>query len=107
MRGKNKLLFELRKQENKDKWVCLMGKTVVKKPLNGDTLFVGFFELLTKKQKDVLVKLIEFNYYKYPRTMSLNKFAEKIGISASTLCVHIQKIESKMIPFVYTRELQT
>ncbi len=57
---------------------------------------VEFGDLLTLKQRDILGPTIELGYYDFPRKISLNKLSEKVGISPSTLCVHLQKIESRI-----------
>jgi hypothetical protein len=52
-------------------------------------------DFLTSKQREIFVASLMFGYYKFPKEISLNKLAEKISLSPSTLCVHLQKIESK------------
>ena len=61
--------------------------------INVDFDFSGF---LTPKQKDILEPCLKYGYYQFPKKISLNGLSEKIGISPSTLCVHLQKIESKV-----------
>lgn len=62
----------------------------------------GFDELLTPKQKEILDPCLKFGYYQFPKKISLNGLSEKIGISPSTLCVHLQKIESKILNSNYS-----
>jgi predicted DNA binding protein len=58
---------------------------------------LDFNEVLTSKQKEILSSSLECGYYRFPRKVSLNGLAAKLGISPSTLCVHLQKIESKFL----------
>jgi hypothetical protein len=57
---------------------------------------VEFGDLLTLKQRDILGPTIELGYYDFPRKISLNKLSKRVGVSPSTLCVHLQKIESRV-----------
>lgn len=54
-------------------------------------------EILTPKQKKILGPSLNHGYYQFPKKISLNELSRKIGVSPSTLCVHLQKIESKLI----------
>jgi predicted DNA binding protein len=54
-------------------------------------------EILTPKQKEVLAPSLNNGYYDFPKRISLNALSKKIGLSPSTLCVHLQKIESKVL----------
>jgi len=58
-------------------------------------------ELLTPKQKEILDPSLKNGYYDFPKKISLNNLSKKIGISPSTLCVHLQKIESKILNSEY------
>ncbi len=57
---------------------------------------VEFGDMFTLKQREILGPAINSGYYDFPRKISLNSLSEKIGISPSTLCVHLQKIESRV-----------
>lgn len=57
---------------------------------------VEFGDLFTLKQRKILEPTIELGYYDFPRKISLNDLSKKVGISPSTLCVHLQKIESRV-----------
>jgi len=59
-------------------------------------------ELFTKKQRDILENALSLGYYSFPRTINLSMLAKKLSISSSTLCVHLQKIESKIIRYFDT-----
>lgn len=58
-------------------------------------------ELLTPKQKEILTPSLKHGYYDFPKKISLNNLSKKIGVSPSTLCVHLQKIESKILNSEY------
>lgn len=53
-------------------------------------------EILTPKQKEILAPSLKYGYYEFPKKINLNELSRKIGVSPSTLCVHLQKIESKI-----------
>jgi len=55
-----------------------------------------FGDILTVKQREILEPTIEFGYYDFPRRINLNDLSRKVGVSPSTLCVHLQKIESRV-----------
>ena len=57
---------------------------------------VEFGDLFTLKQREILEPTIELGYYDFPRKISLNDLSKKVGVSPSTLCVHLQKIESRV-----------
>ena len=57
---------------------------------------VEFGDLFTTKQRSILEPTIELGYYDFPRKISLNDLSKQVGISPSTLCVHLQKIESRV-----------
>jgi hypothetical protein len=54
-------------------------------------------EILTPKQKEILTPSIKHGYYEFPKRINLNELSRKIGVSPSTLCVHLQKIEAKIL----------
>jgi DNA-binding Lrp family transcriptional regulator len=57
---------------------------------------VEFGDLFTLKQREILEPTIELGYYDFPRKISLNNLSKQVGVSPSTLCVHLQKIESRV-----------
>lgn len=59
----------------------------------------NFGNLFTPKQREILELAIKLGYYDFPRKVNLHELADKVGIMPSTLCVHLQKIESKMFAF--------
>ncbi len=52
---------------------------------------------LTRRQKYILRKAIEYGYYSYPRRITLTRLAEKLNVSKSYLSETLQIIESKII----------
>ena len=62
----------------------------------------SFNEILTPKQKEILLPSLQLGYYKFPKQINLNQLSERLGISPSTLCVHLQKIESKIFNSDYS-----
>lgn len=59
-------------------------------------------ETLTPKQKEILKPSLKLGYYEFPKRINLNSLAEKLNISPSTLCVHLQKIESRILNLDYS-----
>ncbi len=57
---------------------------------------VEFGDIFTLKQREILKPTIELGYYDFPRKISLNNLSKRVGVSPSTLCVHLQKIESRV-----------
>jgi predicted DNA binding protein len=53
--------------------------------------------LLTTRQETVLALVFEFGYFEIPRKISLERLANKIGISKSTLDVIIRRAENKIL----------
>lgn len=51
--------------------------------------------ILTDKQKDILMACFKFGYYEFPKRISLNGLAEEVNLAPSTVCIHLQKIESR------------
>ncbi len=59
-------------------------------------------ETLTPKQKEILKPSLQLGYYEFPKRITLNSLAGKLNISPSTLCVHLQKIESRILNSDYS-----
>lgn len=57
---------------------------------------VEFGDMFTLKQREILESTIKLGYYNFPRKVNLNNLSKHIGISPSTLCVHLQKIENRV-----------
>ncbi|MCK5602464.1 helix-turn-helix domain-containing protein [Candidatus Pacearchaeota archaeon] len=54
-------------------------------------------DILTIKQRQVFLPSLKMGYYDFPKRITLNNLAKKLEISPSTLCVHLQKIENKLL----------
>lgn len=56
---------------------------------------------LTNKQRDMLKIAFDCGYFEIPKKISLEKLAKKIGISKSTLNVHLNKAERAIIRSIF------
>ncbi len=54
-------------------------------------------EPLTSRELEILKTAYNLGYYDYPRSISFNKLAEKLGIVPSTLSEALRKAEKKLI----------
>ena len=59
-------------------------------------------KILTPKQEEILKPSLKLGYYEFPKRINLNNLAQKLEISPSTLCVHLQKIESRILNLNYS-----
>lgn len=57
----------------------------------------GVFNVLTSKQKEILIKSYELGYFDYPRRVNAEQVAEKMGMHKTTLIEHIHKAEKRLI----------
>lgn len=54
---------------------------------------------LSEKQKECLETAYVMGYYSFPRRVTLEEIAKKIGLSYSTLQEHLRKAEEKVMPY--------
>ena len=57
----------------------------------------GVFDVLTPRQKKILVESYRLGYFDNPRRLNAGELAEKMGINKSTLLEHIHKAEKRLI----------
>jgi hypothetical protein len=62
----------------------------------------GIFNVLTKKQKEILIKSYQLGYFDYPRRINAEELAEKMGMHKTTLIEHIHKAEKRLIGQIIT-----
>ncbi len=54
-------------------------------------------DYLTSRQSEIFRSAIELGFYNFPKEITLEHLAKKNKTSSSTVCVHLQKIESSLI----------
>ncbi len=54
-------------------------------------------DLLSEKKLEIFIKATNLGYYSFPRRISLKGLSKELGLSPSTVCIHLQKIEAKLI----------
>ncbi|MHB1908481.1 MAG: helix-turn-helix domain-containing protein [Nitrososphaerales archaeon] len=59
----------------------------------------GFENLLTSRQKEVLLKATQLGYFEFPRKKGLTEIAETIGISPATLSEILRSAEAKIMDY--------
>lgn len=103
LRKDSKRIKIILKEKDVEKLARLIEKRGIK-ILNFSKAFVGFNfkDILTPKQREIFEPSLRFGYYTFPKKINLNALARKLNISPSTLCVHLQKIESKMFNSDYS-----
>jgi hypothetical protein len=57
----------------------------------------GIFDILTPKQKNILVESYRQGYFDHPRRVNANELAEQMGMHKTTLLEHIHKAEKRLI----------
>jgi hypothetical protein len=57
----------------------------------------GIFEILTPKQKEILLESYRSGFFEHPRKINAGELAEKMGMHKTTLLEHIHKAEKRLI----------
>lgn len=52
---------------------------------------------LTEKQREAIMFAQRYGYYEYPRKISTEKLAEKLGLTKTTLIEHLRKAENALV----------
>jgi hypothetical protein len=62
-----------------------------------DPHVTGIFDVLTPKQKEILLESYHRGYFDHPRKINAGELAEKMGMHKTTLLEHIHKAEKRLI----------
>jgi predicted DNA binding protein len=62
-----------------------------------DVSNASYEDILTTRQREILLKASELGYFNFPRKTSLTKLAEELSITAATLSEILRSAESKMM----------
>lgn len=57
----------------------------------------GIFDLLTPRQKEILLESYRQGFFEHPRRINAGALAEKMGMHKTTLLEHIHKAEKRLI----------
>jgi len=57
----------------------------------------GIFDILTPRQKTILLESYRMGYFDHPRRINAGELAEKMGMHKTTLLEHIHKAEKRLI----------
>ncbi len=68
--------------------------------VGGDKLISSPLQILTQKQKEVIIKAFQFGYYDIPRKVSSAKIAVKLGMNQSTFTEHRRKAEQRIMEWI-------
>ncbi len=68
--------------------------------VSGDKLISSPLQILTQKQKEVIIKAFQFGYYDIPRKVSSAKIAVKLGMNQSTFTEHRRKAEQRIMEWI-------
>ncbi len=57
----------------------------------------NLLNVLTEKQRDILINAHRYGYYKYPKKLNSEKLSEKVNIGKATLVQHLRKAEERLM----------
>lgn len=76
----------------------LISKKVVEIDALPSTIWVEtFFENMTNRQMEALVRAVDYGYYTTPREVTTDSIATSLGISRSTYEEHLRKAENRIM----------
>lgn len=101
MNENKRVKFILKGEEVDSVMVPLENQNIDIKKFSKVKIDFNMKDILTPKQREILAPSIKYGYYEFPKKINLNELSRKIGVSPSTLCVHLQKIESKILNSPY------
>jgi hypothetical protein len=79
------------------KLIGLLGKVEKVSFMNASFSEHGLLNVLTDKQKDIMIEAKRNGYYNYPRKINTQELSEKLGISKATTVEHLRKAEMRLM----------
>jgi predicted DNA binding protein len=89
-------LYERVKSLEKQKKALIEMTEVREEPL--DLFLPNVLSRLTDKQREAVASAVRNGYYEYPRRVSLEALARKLGVPRTTLQSHLRKAERALVP---------
>jgi len=62
----------------------------------------NLLNVLTDKQRDILIAAHKYGYYDYPKRINSQQLAEKVDIGKATLVQHLRKAEGRLLGEILT-----
>jgi predicted DNA binding protein len=91
-------LYERVKALEKQKKALIEMTEIREEPL--DLFLPNVLSRLTDKQREALAAAVREGYYDYPRRVSLEQLAKRLGVPRTTLQSHLRKAERALVPAV-------